>query len=122
MISCVSVFCMTQEQQWKSKEQQMKLQIAELEMAIKSDLADKNAILDKIKVERVLSDTSEDEQHLNVKILILLNLKNLFQKQRNTIEQDIGVKYSKVLSSEVCSEVDSSLSDLFKNIQNALDL
>lgn len=30
----------------------MKLQIAELEMAIKSDLADKNAILDKIKVER----------------------------------------------------------------------
>lgn len=47
-----SVFCMTQEQQWKSKEQQMKLQIAKLEMAIKSDLADKNAILDKIKVER----------------------------------------------------------------------
>ncbi|XP_068058826.1 protein fantom [Anomalospiza imberbis] len=74
MMSCISVFCMTHEQQWKSKEQQMKLQIAKLEMAIKSDLADKNAILDKIKVERVLSDTPEDEQNLNVKILILLNL------------------------------------------------
>ncbi|XP_071423474.1 protein fantom isoform X3 [Pithys albifrons albifrons] len=48
----ISVFCMTHEQQWKSKEQQLKLQIAELEMAIKSDLADKNEILDKIKVER----------------------------------------------------------------------
>lgn len=47
-----SVFSLPHEQQWKSKEQQLKLQIAKLEMAIKFDLADKNAILDKIKVER----------------------------------------------------------------------
>ncbi|XP_059680676.1 protein fantom isoform X2 [Gavia stellata] len=47
-----SVFSMTHEQQWKLKEQQLKLQIAELETAIESDLADKNEILDKIKVER----------------------------------------------------------------------
>ncbi|KAJ7405049.1 hypothetical protein WISP_142107 [Willisornis vidua] len=53
-IASQSVFCMTHEQQWKSKEQQLKLQIAELEMAIKSDLADKNETRDKIKVERVL--------------------------------------------------------------------
>lgn len=43
---------MTHEQQWKLKEQQLKLQIAKLETAIESDLADKNEILDKIKVER----------------------------------------------------------------------
>lgn len=47
-----SVFSLPREQQWKSKEQQLKLQIAKLETAIKSDLADKNEILDKIKVER----------------------------------------------------------------------
>ncbi|XP_009864803.1 PREDICTED: protein fantom-like, partial [Apaloderma vittatum] len=47
-----SVFSMTYEQQWKLKEQQLKLQIAKLETAIKSDLADKNEILDKIQIER----------------------------------------------------------------------
>ncbi|NXJ74500.1 FTM protein, partial [Trogon melanurus] len=47
-----SVFSMTHEQQWKLKEQQLKLQIAKLETAIKSDLAVKNEILDKIQVER----------------------------------------------------------------------
>ncbi|KFP14931.1 Protein fantom [Egretta garzetta] len=47
-----SVFSMTHEQQWILKEQQLKLQIAKLETAIKSDLADKNEILDKIKAER----------------------------------------------------------------------
>ena len=34
------------------REQQLKLQIAQLELALKSDLTDKNEILDKIKVER----------------------------------------------------------------------
>ncbi|OXB76120.1 UNVERIFIED_CONTAM: hypothetical protein H355_000219, partial [Colinus virginianus] len=48
-----SVFSVTHEQEWKLKEEQLKLQIAELETAIKSDLADKNEILNKIKVERV---------------------------------------------------------------------
>ncbi|XP_055674481.1 protein fantom isoform X1 [Falco peregrinus] len=47
-----SVFSMTHEQEWKLKEQQLKLQIAKLEAVIKSDLAEKNEILDKIKVER----------------------------------------------------------------------
>lgn len=47
-----SVFSLPHEQHWKSKEQQLKLQIAKLETAIKTDLADKNEILDKIKVER----------------------------------------------------------------------
>lgn len=43
---------MTHEQQWILKEQQLKLQIAELQTAIESDLAHKNEILDEIKVER----------------------------------------------------------------------
>ncbi|OXB64265.1 hypothetical protein ASZ78_002980 [Callipepla squamata] len=44
-----SVFSVTHEQEWKLKEEQLKLQIAQLETAIKSDLADKNEILNKIK-------------------------------------------------------------------------
>ncbi|XP_041123696.1 protein fantom-like [Polyodon spathula] len=47
-----SAFDVTHEQQWKLKEQQLKLQIAQLEVALKSDLADKNDILDRIKLER----------------------------------------------------------------------
>ncbi|XP_075289909.1 protein fantom isoform X8 [Opisthocomus hoazin] len=47
-----SVFSMTHEKQWKLKEQELKLQIAKLETALESGLADKNEILDKIKVER----------------------------------------------------------------------
>ncbi|NXL55526.1 FTM protein, partial [Chordeiles acutipennis] len=47
-----SVFSMTHEQQWKLKEQQLKLEIAKLESAVESELAYKNEILDKIKVER----------------------------------------------------------------------
>ncbi|XP_075796394.1 protein fantom isoform X1 [Pelodiscus sinensis] len=47
-----SAFSVSHEQQWKLKEQQLKLQIAQLETALKSDLADKNEILDRMKVER----------------------------------------------------------------------
>ncbi|XP_029464422.1 protein fantom isoform X2 [Rhinatrema bivittatum] len=49
-----SAFDVTQghEQKWKLKEQQLKLQIAQLESALKSDLADKNEILNKVKLER----------------------------------------------------------------------
>ncbi|XP_043844407.1 protein fantom isoform X4 [Dromiciops gliroides] len=47
-----SAFSVTHEEQWKLKEQQLKLQIAQLETAIKSDLADKNEILDRLKAER----------------------------------------------------------------------
>ncbi|XP_015277767.1 PREDICTED: protein fantom [Gekko japonicus] len=47
-----SAFGVTNDQQWKLKEHQLKLQIAQLEAALKSDLADKNELLDKIKAER----------------------------------------------------------------------
>ncbi|MCJ8735878.1 hypothetical protein PDJAM_G00252510 [Pangasius djambal] len=51
-----SAFDVSQEQKWKTREQQLKLQIAQLEMALKSDLTDKNQILDKIKAERDLNE------------------------------------------------------------------
>ncbi|XP_060109557.1 protein fantom [Heteronotia binoei] len=47
-----SAFGATHDQHWKLKEHQLKLQIAQLEAALKSDLADKNELLDKIKAER----------------------------------------------------------------------
>ena len=47
-----SAFDVTQEQKWRTREQQLKLQIAQLEVALRSDLTDKNEILDKIKSER----------------------------------------------------------------------
>ncbi|TSM52253.1 Protein fantom [Bagarius yarrelli] len=51
-----SAFDVIQEPKWKTREQQLKLQIAQLEMALKSDLTDKNQILDKIKAERDLNE------------------------------------------------------------------
>ncbi|XP_051884602.1 protein fantom isoform X2 [Pristis pectinata] len=56
-----SAFDMTNEQQWKLKEQQLKIQIAQLETALKSDLADKNDILDKIKLERAQNERLSQE-------------------------------------------------------------
>lgn len=47
-----SAFDVSQDQKFRTREQQLKLQIAQLELALKSDLTDKNEILDKIKVER----------------------------------------------------------------------
>ncbi|XP_068116606.1 protein fantom isoform X2 [Hyperolius riggenbachi] len=51
----------SQEQQRKLREQQLKLQIAQLEAALKSDLADKNQILDKMRQEREHTEKLEEE-------------------------------------------------------------
>ncbi|XP_040838635.1 protein fantom isoform X1 [Ochotona curzoniae] len=47
-----SAFSAAHEEQWKSKEQQLKVQIAQLETALKSDLTEKTEILDRLKTER----------------------------------------------------------------------
>ncbi|XP_039736820.1 protein fantom isoform X2 [Pteropus medius] len=47
-----SAFSAAREEQWKSEEQQLKVQIAQLETALKSDLTDKSEILDRLKTER----------------------------------------------------------------------
>ncbi|KAM6380824.1 protein fantom isoform 1-T2 [Pluvialis apricaria] len=89
-----SVFSMTHEQQWILKEQQLKQQIAELEAAIKSDLADKNEILDKIKVER---DQKEKLMQENKDLqLCCLEQKEQLDELKNSIkvltkESDIDV-------------------------------
>ncbi|XP_031979512.1 protein fantom isoform X4 [Corvus moneduloides] len=89
-----SVFSLPREQQWKSKEQQLKLQIAKLETAIKSDLADKNEILDKIKVERDQKEKlMQDNKDLQLRYLEqkqqLNDLKN--QVKFLTKESDVDV-------------------------------
>ncbi|KAL9837218.1 protein fantom isoform 3-T10 [Geothlypis trichas] len=89
-----SVFSLPHEQQWKSKEQQLKLQIAKLEAAIKNDLADKNEILDKIKVERDQKEKlMQDNKDLQLRYLEqkqqLDDLKN--QVKFLTKESDVGV-------------------------------
>ncbi|XP_069072418.1 protein fantom isoform X1 [Pleurodeles waltl] len=59
-----------QEQQWKLKEQQLKLHIAQLEAALKSDLAEKNSILDRVKLERDQNEKlSQENRDLQLKYL-----------------------------------------------------
>lgn len=53
LVVCVhSAFDISQQQKWQLQEQQLKLQISQLETALKADLVDKNEILDKMKAER----------------------------------------------------------------------
>ncbi|XP_075044942.1 protein fantom [Mixophyes fleayi] len=51
----------SQEQQRKLREQQLKLQIAQLEAALKSDLADKKDILDRMQREREQAEKLDEE-------------------------------------------------------------
>ncbi|XP_069495678.1 protein fantom isoform X2 [Ambystoma mexicanum] len=67
-----SAFSVTQghEQQWKLKEHQLKLHIAQLEAALKSDLADKNDILDRVKLERDQNEKlSQENRDLQLRYL-----------------------------------------------------
>lgn len=47
-----SALDVSQQQKWRLREQELKLQVAQLETALQADLVDKNQILDKIQVER----------------------------------------------------------------------
>lgn len=49
---CFSAFSAAREEQWRGKEQQLQVQIAQLEAALKSDLSDKADLLDRLKAER----------------------------------------------------------------------
>lgn len=51
-ITTFSAFDVSREQKWQIQEQQLRVQIAQLETALKADLVDKNEILDKIKAEQ----------------------------------------------------------------------
>ena len=58
-VSC-SAFSAAHEEQWKLKEQQLKIQIAQLETTLKSDLTDKTEILDRLKTERGTYEMTTD--------------------------------------------------------------
>ncbi|KAM6936880.1 protein fantom [Xenentodon cancila] len=56
-----SAFDISQQQKWQLQEKQLKLQIVQLETALKADLVDKNEILDRIKAEREKNEQLTDE-------------------------------------------------------------
>ncbi|XP_024407206.2 protein fantom [Desmodus rotundus] len=70
-----SAFSPAPEEQWKLKEQQLKVQIAQLETALKSDLTDKTEILDRLKTEREQNEKLVQENRE-------LQLHSLEQKQQ----------------------------------------
>uniref|UniRef100_A0A3B4EY20 RPGRIP1 like n=1 Tax=Pundamilia nyererei TaxID=303518 RepID=A0A3B4EY20_9CICH len=70
-----SAFDVSQQEKWQLQEQRLKLQISQLETALKADLVDKNEILDKVKAER---DTNEKLKEANQK----LEVQFLQQKQQ----------------------------------------
>ncbi|XP_016076539.1 PREDICTED: protein fantom [Miniopterus natalensis] len=70
-----SAFSAAHEEQWKLKEQQLRVQIAQLETALKSDLTDKTEILDRLKTERDQNEKLVQENRE-------LQLRSLEQKQQ----------------------------------------
>ncbi|XP_054897053.1 protein fantom [Poeciliopsis prolifica] len=65
-----SAFDVSQQQKWHFQEQQLKLQIVQLETALKADLVDKNEILDRIKSERDKNEQlTEENQKLQLQFL-----------------------------------------------------
>ncbi|XP_032404503.1 protein fantom isoform X1 [Xiphophorus hellerii] len=65
-----SAFDVSQQQKWHLQEQQLKLQIVQLETALKADLVDKNEILDRIKSERDKNERlTEENQKLQLQFL-----------------------------------------------------
>ncbi|XP_073461108.1 protein fantom isoform X2 [Aquarana catesbeiana] len=84
----------SQEQQRKLREQQLKLQIAQLEAALKSDLADKNEVLERMRREREHAEKLDEE---NKKLqLCCLELKHQLDEFQNrlkffTKESDVDV-------------------------------
>ncbi|XP_039988659.1 protein fantom isoform X2 [Xiphias gladius] len=65
-----SAFDVSQQQKWQIQEQQLKLQIAQLETALKADLVDKNEILDKIRTERDTNEKlTEENKRLQIQFL-----------------------------------------------------
>ncbi|KAG8563307.1 hypothetical protein GDO81_016015 [Engystomops pustulosus] len=84
----------SQEQQRKLREQQLKLQIAQLEAALKSDLADKNEILDRVRREREQAEKLDEENRkLQLRCLEQKHQLDEFQNRLKffTKESDVDV-------------------------------
>ncbi|XP_030919276.1 protein fantom isoform X1 [Geospiza fortis] len=114
-----SVFSLPHEQQWKSKEQQLKLQIAKLEAAIKNDLADKNEILDKIKVERDQKEKlMQDNKDLQLRYLEqkqqLDDLKNQvkFLTKDRKQQKNVNLLFFEKVEDDIHKDVEYSMQEL----------
>ncbi|XP_040184669.1 protein fantom isoform X2 [Rana temporaria] len=84
----------SQEQQRKLREQQLKLQIAQLEAALKSDLADKNEVLERMRREREHAEKLDEEnKKLQLRCLELKHQLDEFQNRLKffTKESDVDV-------------------------------
>ncbi|XP_073515481.1 protein fantom [Phyllobates terribilis] len=84
----------SQEQQRKLREQQLKLQIAQLEAALKSDLSDKNEILDRMRREREQAEKLDEENRkLQLRCLEQRHQLDEFQNRLKffTKESDVDV-------------------------------
>lgn len=65
-----SVFDVSEQQRWQAQEQQLKIQICQLETALKNDLLDKNQILDRVKSEAEKNEKlTEENQKLHIQSL-----------------------------------------------------
>ncbi|XP_018410232.1 PREDICTED: protein fantom [Nanorana parkeri] len=84
----------SQEQQRKLREQQLKLQIAQLEAALKSDLADKNEVLERMRREREHTEKLDEEnKKLHLRCLEQKHQIDEFQNRLKffTKESDVDV-------------------------------
>uniref|UniRef100_A0A8C4Q5R9 C2 domain-containing protein n=2 Tax=Eptatretus burgeri TaxID=7764 RepID=A0A8C4Q5R9_EPTBU len=73
-----SVFDSGREQSWRENERQLKLQLTQLEATMRSDLAEKNRLLDTLHVERESNERSQQElQQLQLK----------FSQQKQELEE-----------------------------------
>ncbi|XP_067350059.1 protein fantom [Channa argus] len=101
-----SALDISQQQKWKIQEQQLRLQIAQLEAALKADLIDKNEILDKIKAERGSFLNPENDYNASELTEALLQIKSR-KSQRNG---DLG--FLKEVDEEGNSNKESSIREL----------
>ncbi|PWA29428.1 hypothetical protein CCH79_00020747, partial [Gambusia affinis] len=74
-----SAFDVSQQQKWHLQEQQLKLQIVQLETALKADLVDKNEILDRIQSERGLFPS----HNVNLQMINTLNRTVLSSQEKD---------------------------------------
>uniref|UniRef100_A0A665UMS9 C2 domain-containing protein n=1 Tax=Echeneis naucrates TaxID=173247 RepID=A0A665UMS9_ECHNA len=85
----------SQQQRWRIQEQQLKLQISQLEMALKVDLQDKNEVINKFKAEREVNERLTDEnKRLQIQFLEqkqgLEELRNHLQLYNRGNEYDVA--------------------------------
>uniref|UniRef100_H0VMK1 Protein fantom n=1 Tax=Cavia porcellus TaxID=10141 RepID=H0VMK1_CAVPO len=89
-----SAFSAAHEEQWKLKEQQLKVQIAQLETALKSDLTDKTEILDRLKSERDQNEKlTQENRDLQLQYLEQKEQLDELKNRMKFFNQEINSKF-----------------------------